>query len=75
MEQYRAMLEQMNQMPAFIPWLGITVLEMKAGYCKGEMLVRSELNNPLGMVHGGVIFSLADTVGGLAVIAHDCHEI
>ncbi|MCI9033014.1 MAG: PaaI family thioesterase [Lachnospiraceae bacterium] len=74
MEQYRAMLEQMNQMPAFIPWLGITVLEMKAGYCKGEMLVRSELNNPLGMVHGGVIFSLADTVGGLAVIAHDCHE-
>ena len=74
MEQYQAMLEQMNKMPAFIPWRGITVLEMKPGYCKGEINVRDELNNPLGMVHGGIIFSLADTVGGLAVIAQDCHE-
>lgn len=74
MERYQAMLKQMNKMPAFIPWLGITVLKMEPGICKAEMNVRDELSNPLGMVHGGVIFSLADTVGGLAVIAHDCHE-
>ncbi len=63
---YTEILEQVYKTPAFIPWLGIKVLELKEGYCKGELEVRPEFANPLGMVHGGCIFSFADTIGGLA---------
>ena len=63
---YTEILEQVYKTPAFIPWLGIKVVELKEGYCKGELEVRPEFANPLGMVHGGCIFSFADTIGGLA---------
>lgn len=68
---YKEIIEQISQMPAFIPLLGITVLELEPGYCKGELKLRPELNNPLGMVHGGCIFSLADTIGGLAAVSRN----
>lgn len=68
---YTEILEQVYKEPAFIPWLGIKVIEMKDGYCKGELEVRPEFANPLGMVHGGCIFSFADTIGGLAATSRN----
>lgn len=68
---YTEILEQVYKAPAFIPWLGIKVVEMKEGYCKGELEVRPEFANPLGMVHGGCIFSFADTIGGLAATSRN----
>ena len=68
---YKEILDQIYKAPAFIPMLGIKVTELKAGYCKGEMELKPEHLNPRGMAHGGCIFSLADTIGGLAVRAYD----
>ena len=45
----------------FSQWLGIEVLEIKEGYSKIKMAVRKEMINGLGVIHGGISFSLADS--------------
>ena len=50
----------------FSQWLGIEIIEIKEGYSKIKMKVRSEMINGLGIVHGGVAFSLADTAFAFA---------
>ena len=50
----------------FSKWLGIKILEIKEGYSKTQMEVREEMINGLGIVHGGVTFSLADSTFAFA---------
>ena len=50
----------------FSQWLGIEVLEIKEGYSKIKMLVREEMINGFGIVHGGVTFSFADSAFAFA---------
>lgn len=50
----------------FGSWLGIQCLKIEPGYCKLQMTVRDEMVNPLGITHGGIVFSLADTAFGYA---------
>ncbi|MES2647734.1 MAG: hydroxyphenylacetyl-CoA thioesterase PaaI [Bacteroidota bacterium] len=45
----------------FSQWLGIEVLDIHDGYSKIKMIVRKEMINGLGIVHGGICFSLADS--------------
>src|SRR5262245_32879583 len=45
----------------FSQWLGIELLEISEGYSKIKMEVRKEMLNGLGVVHGGICFSLADS--------------
>ncbi len=41
--------------------LGIELLEIKPGYARMSMLVRSDMLNGHGILHGGMTFCLADT--------------
>jgi acyl-CoA thioesterase len=50
----------------FSRWMGIEVLEIKEGYSKIKMLVRKEMVNGFGIVHGGIPFSLADSAFAFA---------
>ena len=50
----------------FSQWLGIEVIEIKEGYSKIKMMVRPEMINGFGIVHGGVAFSLADSAFAFA---------
>lgn len=50
----------------FSQWLGIKIVEIKEGYSKTKMTVRKEMINGLGVVHGGVTFSLADSTFAFA---------
>jgi acyl-CoA thioesterase len=50
----------------FSQWLGIEVLEIKEGYSKIKMIVRAEMINGFGIVHGGVAFSFADSAFAFA---------
>lgn len=50
----------------FSQWLGIEVLAVKEGYSKIKMLVREEMINGFGIVHGGIAFSLADSAFAFA---------
>ena len=54
-------IAQVMQQDLFSQWLGIEVLEIKEGTSKIKMLVRAEMINGLGIVHGGIAFSLADS--------------
>ncbi|MEO6539044.1 MAG: hydroxyphenylacetyl-CoA thioesterase PaaI [Ferruginibacter sp.] len=45
----------------FSQWLGITIIEIREGYSKIKMTVRPEMMNGLGIVHGGIAFSLGDS--------------
>ena len=50
----------------FSQWLGIEVLEIKEGYSRIKMVVRKEMVNGFGIVHGGIPFSLADSAFAFA---------
>lgn len=54
-------VEHVMQHDLFSQWLGIEILEIKEGYSKIKMTVRPEMMNGLGIVHGGIAFSLADS--------------
>lgn len=46
--------------------LGIRLLEAKPDLVRAELAVRDELCTVPGVLHGGAIMSLADTLGGFA---------
>lgn len=45
----------------FSQWLGISIIDVKEGYCKIQMTLRAEMMNGFGIAHGGVAFSFADS--------------
>ncbi len=49
---------------------GITVTTARPGYAEGKLEVRPTSSNPHGTVHGGCLYTLADTVAGTAACAH-----
>lgn len=59
-------VKHIMQQDLFSQWLGIEVLEAREGFSKIKMVVRKEMINGLGIVHGGIAFSLADTCFALA---------
>ena len=44
-------------------WLGITFLQMVPERVTAELLVRAELCNNAGILHGGMLMAFADTLG------------
>jgi len=59
-------VEKMMKNDLFSQWMGIEVLEIKEGYSKIKMLIRKEMLNGFGIAHGGIAFSLADSVFAFA---------
>jgi acyl-CoA thioesterase len=64
---------------AFSQWLGITVLDVREGYCELQMTLRDEMTNGFGTAHGGIVFAFADTAlafctnaSGEISVALDC---
>ncbi len=59
-------VQHMMQHDAFSRWLGIEVLEIRAGYSKIKMTLRDEMLNGFGVIHGGIAFSFADSAFAFA---------
>jgi acyl-CoA thioesterase len=57
---------KMMQHDAFSQWLGITVIDVREGYAKLQMTLRNDMLNGFGVVHGGIVFSLADSAFAFA---------
>lgn len=51
---------------AFSQWMNVEVLEIKEGYSRIKMIIRKEMVNGFGIVHGGIPFSLADSAFAFA---------
>jgi acyl-CoA thioesterase len=62
----RSVVQHMMQNDLFSQWLGIEVIEAGEGYCKIKMVIRKEMVNGLGITHGGIAFSLADSAFAFA---------
>lgn len=63
-------IDAMMDKDLFSQWLGIERLEEKEGFCKLKMTVREEMCNGLGVAHGGITFSLADSALAFASNSH-----
>ncbi|HEV8080872.1 MAG: hydroxyphenylacetyl-CoA thioesterase PaaI [Chitinophagaceae bacterium] len=60
-ELAKKVVEKMMQDDLFSQWLAIEILDVKEGYSKIRMKIRSEMINGFGIIHGGIPFSLADS--------------
>jgi 1,4-dihydroxy-2-naphthoyl-CoA hydrolase len=56
--------------PPFADFLGMKVIHVSRDSVVAELLVREELGNRFGILHGGAIMALADNLGGTATIAN-----
>lgn len=54
--------------PPFANMLGIEVIRSTPDRIEAELLVRPELGNRNGNMHGGAVMALADDLGGAATI-------
>ncbi|GAA4743417.1 hydroxyphenylacetyl-CoA thioesterase PaaI [Flavisolibacter ginsenosidimutans] len=65
-ELAKTVVGKMMRNDLFSQWLGIEVLEVRESYSKISMTLRNEMINGLGIVHGGIAFSLADSAFAFA---------
>ena len=59
-------LQTMNHEVPFVKLLGIEITAVEQGICRARMPYDDQLSQYYGLVHGGVIASLADTMVYLA---------
>jgi 1,4-dihydroxy-2-naphthoyl-CoA hydrolase len=59
-----------KSLPPFAKLLGLTIVEVTPERVVGELLVREELSNGVGALHGGVAMSIADTLGAVATMVN-----
>ena len=56
--------------PPFADFMGMKVTHVSAEKVEAELVVREELSNRFGALHGGAVMSLADNLGGTATFAN-----
>lgn len=65
--EFQKYIDFRNDTPGFNKEIGMVVTEMKDGFARLELEIDyARHGNPIGSVHGGVIFALADSAGGIA---------
>ena len=50
----------------YVQFLGIEIMDLRAGYGLAKMKYKKELTNPYNTLHGGSLYSLADIIAGAA---------
>lgn len=65
-DQIQKIMEYRQRENHFGNLIGMTIAEASDGYARGELKIRPEHLNPLGTVHGGCLYTLADSIGGTA---------
>jgi uncharacterized protein (TIGR00369 family) len=67
-ERVREFLE--SDKPGFMKLIGFKLGEYSAEKVEGFVEVRPDLSNRAGVMHGGAIMAIADTLGGAGTIAN-----
>lgn len=70
MTKVEKIVAQMLEKDAFSQWMGVEVVELREGFAQIKMTVREEMLNGMGIMHGGVSFSLADSAFAFASNSH-----
>jgi 1,4-dihydroxy-2-naphthoyl-CoA hydrolase len=56
--------------PPFAEFMGMKITHMSKDRVEAELVVREELSNRNGILHGGALMALADNIGGAATVAN-----
>jgi uncharacterized protein (TIGR00369 family) len=56
--------------PLFAEFMGMKVTHISTERVEAEVLVREELSNRNGIMHGGAIMAFADNMGGTGAVAN-----
>jgi 1,4-dihydroxy-2-naphthoyl-CoA hydrolase len=56
--------------PPFADYVGMKITHISPDKVEAELLVREELSNRFGAMHGGAVMALADNLGGTATFAN-----
>ena len=70
MSETQRILSTMLAKDNFSRWMGIVVDEYKEGYCKLHYTITEDMLNGFSSVHGGIIFSGADSAFAFACNSH-----
>ena len=70
-----AIAEHILNNDRFSQWLGVKIIACKTGYSKISMLIREEMVNGLGIVHGGITFALADSAFAFACNSYNRRSV
>ncbi len=70
MKQPQQILDKMLENDHFTQWLGLNIDEIGEGSCRLHYVIKKEMLNGFSTVHGGVIFSAADSAFAFACNAH-----
>jgi len=62
-----ALMEKMNTAAKFWSLLGMELVDVKKGWAKVRLPFAENLTHPLGIAHGGAIFSPADSAVAMAL--------
>ena len=63
-------LQRMLHHDKFTAWLGLEIDTISTGYCKLHYVVKDEMLNGFNSIHGGVLFSAADSAFAFACNSH-----
>lgn len=66
METMDELKKRLNSSSQYLQSNDMQVVEVKEGYAKVEMIIDEQILNVHGFVHGGALYSLADTAAGAA---------
>lgn len=68
-ETVDALIKRLNSDSQFLQSNDMKVTEVRDGFAKVEMIIDKQILNVHGFVHGGALYSLADTAAGAASFA------
>jgi 1,4-dihydroxy-2-naphthoyl-CoA hydrolase len=66
----RTMDRDADVQPPFAQLMGMKITHVSRDKVEAELFVRDELENRMGVLHGGAIMAFADNLGGTATIAN-----
>lgn len=52
----------------FTDYLGLELLKYESGYCSTKLKIKPEFINQIGGLHGGLLYTVADTTAGVASV-------
>lgn len=64
------MIRDAARQPPFADLMGMKITHVSPDKVTAEMLVRDQLENRMGVLHGGAVMAFADNLGGTATIAN-----
>jgi len=65
-ELARSVFHKMMEKDYCSQWMGVLPVEIAEGYCKLKMVVKKEMLNGFGILHGGIAYAFADSAFAFA---------